>query len=334
MATVGIHPPKTPVLEKGMHVAKATLPNVCKMPGPPAPFVPTPLPNIGKSNLSPQGYSTTVKIEGSAVAIRGATFNSIGDIASKPTGGGLVSANVEGVTKFITPGSFTVKIESKPVQLLGEAMLNNCGPSGSPPNTGATLMGNTGPDAPKPGDVCAHANIRRDPEKGTETRSTEEQAQAMDDEADRLDGLGKANAAAAATATGLAANALKDRAAGNFKGAADKRFEAKVTRDTQAKETNVKVMCKDCGMTLAEFDVITNNGTHKECKSSGGAVSVGQLYKEIELAALPTVGGPGTAVHLAIPGGQRKAALNRFVRSGGRKMTNKGAGYDRLIQEH
>ena len=74
-------------------IAKATIPNVCKMPGPPAPFVPAPLPNIGKSELSPKGYSTTVKIEGNAVAIRGATFESIGDIASKGTGGGLISAN-------------------------------------------------------------------------------------------------------------------------------------------------------------------------------------------------------------------------------------------------
>jgi uncharacterized Zn-binding protein involved in type VI secretion len=141
MSTVSIHPPKTPVT-KGCHsVAKATLPNVCKMPGPPAPFVPSPLPNIAKSELSPKGYSTTVEIEGAAVAIRGATYESIGDMASKGTGGGLISANTHGPAKFITPGSLTVKIEGKSVHLLGEQMLNNCGPSGSPPNTGATMMG-------------------------------------------------------------------------------------------------------------------------------------------------------------------------------------------------
>ena len=111
------------------------------MPGPPAPFVPSPLPNIAKSELSPQGYSTTVKIEGNTVAIRGATFESIGDMASKGTGGGLISANTHGPAKFITPGSMTVKIEGKNVHLLGEPMLNNWGPSGSPPNTGATMMG-------------------------------------------------------------------------------------------------------------------------------------------------------------------------------------------------
>src|SRR5262245_28299279 len=139
--TVAIHPPKTACTKGSQGIAKATIPNVCKMPGPPAPFVPAPLPNIAKSELSPQGYSTTVKIEGNTVAIRGATFESIGDIASKGTGGGLISANTHGPAKFITPGSLTVKIESKSVHLLAEPMLNNCGPSGSPPNTGATLTG-------------------------------------------------------------------------------------------------------------------------------------------------------------------------------------------------
>lgn len=141
MPSVCVHPPKTPVTTGSNGIAKATTPNVCKMPGPPAPFVPAPLPNIGKSGNSPKDYSTTVEIEGNKIAIRGATFESMGDMASKGTGGGLISANTHGPTKFITPGSPTVKIEGKSVHLLGEPMLNNCGPSGSPPNTGATLAG-------------------------------------------------------------------------------------------------------------------------------------------------------------------------------------------------
>ena len=141
MSSVAIHPPKTPVTKGSHGIAKATTPNVCKMPGPPAPFVPSPLPNIAKSELAPKGYSKTVKIEGNPVAIRGATFESMGDMASKGTGGGLISANTHGPARFITPGSLTVKIEGKNVHLLGEPMLNNCGPSGSPPNTGATLAG-------------------------------------------------------------------------------------------------------------------------------------------------------------------------------------------------
>jgi len=167
MSSVGIHPPKTPVTTGSHGIAKATLPNVCKMPGPPAPFVPSPLPNIAKSGLSPKDFSKTVKIDGNTVAIRGATFKSMGDMASKGTGGGLISANTHGPAKFITPGSMTVKIESKSVHLLGEPMLNNCGPNGSPPNTGASMMGvsqaNQGgknpleincadaPESPKPG---------------------------------------------------------------------------------------------------------------------------------------------------------------------------------------
>lgn len=140
MTKVSVNAPKTPVTEGSSGLAAATLPNVCKMPGPPAPFVPTPLPNIGKSGTDPKGYSKTVTIEGERVAIQGATFGSMGDVASKGTGGGIVSSNVEGPTSFVGPGSMSVKIEGKNVQLLGDPMLNNCGPSGSPPNS-ATLMG-------------------------------------------------------------------------------------------------------------------------------------------------------------------------------------------------
>jgi len=140
MGKVAINPPKTPVTEGSSGIAAATLPNVCKMPGPPAPFVPTPLPNIGKSGDSPQGYSKTVTIEGKAVAITGASFGSQGDVASKGTGGGLISSNTHGPTKFIGPGSMNVQIEGKNVQLLGDPMLNNCGPGGSPANA-ATMTG-------------------------------------------------------------------------------------------------------------------------------------------------------------------------------------------------
>ena len=140
MGKVTINSPKTPVTKGSSGVASATLPNVCKMPGPPAPFVPTPLPNIGKSGNSPQGYSKTVTIEGHAVAITGASFGSQGDMASKGTGGGLVSSNTHGLTKFIGPGSMNVQIEGKNVQLLSDPVLNNCGPSGSPANA-ATMTG-------------------------------------------------------------------------------------------------------------------------------------------------------------------------------------------------
>jgi len=134
--SVTINPPKTPVTAGSNGIAAATLPNVCKMPGPPAPFVPTPLPNIGKSGNSPQGYSKDVTIGGHPVAIQGATFKSMGDVASQGTGGGLISSNVEGPTSFVGPGSLDVKIEGKNVQLLSDPMLNNGGPSGTRANSG------------------------------------------------------------------------------------------------------------------------------------------------------------------------------------------------------
>ena len=143
--SVAIHPPKTPITAGSGGEAKATLPNVCKMPGPPAPFIPSPLPNIAKSGNSPDGYSTSVKIEGEGVAIRGATFQSMGDEASKGTGGGLISANTQGIAKFIPPGTMDVKIEGKNVHLKGDQVLNNCASGGSPPNTGATMMGTSNP---------------------------------------------------------------------------------------------------------------------------------------------------------------------------------------------
>ncbi len=140
MSSVGVNPPKTPVTKGSNGVAAATVPNVCKMPGPPAPFVPAPLPNIGKSGDSPKGYTKKVKVEGKSVAIQGASFKSTGDVASKGTGGGMVSMNTHGATKFAAPGSLDVKFEGKNVQFLGDQMLNNCGPSGNPPNS-ATMMG-------------------------------------------------------------------------------------------------------------------------------------------------------------------------------------------------
>lgn len=141
---VAVNPPRTPVTAGSQAIAAATVPNVCKMPGPPAPFVPTPLPNIGRSNLSPSGYSQSVTIEGEKVAIRGASFGSQGDVASQGSGGGVVSGSTQGGTKFIAPGSMDVKIEGKSVHLLGDAMSNN---HGGPANA-ATLMGALQPALP------------------------------------------------------------------------------------------------------------------------------------------------------------------------------------------
>jgi uncharacterized Zn-binding protein involved in type VI secretion len=131
--TVGVNPPKTPVTEGSQDLAPATVPNVCKMPGPPAPFIPTPLPNIGQSSDRLTDGTTTVKIDGHKVAIKGSYYMSqpSPDVASQGTGGGIVSAAVQGKTEFVAPGSMNVKLEGKNTQLLGDAMTNN---GGSPAN--------------------------------------------------------------------------------------------------------------------------------------------------------------------------------------------------------
>jgi hypothetical protein len=137
MSTVGVNPPRTPVTKGSSGIATATMPNVCKMPGPPAPFVPTPLPNIGKSGDNLADGTKDVKFEGKMVAIKGATFKSMGDVASKGTGGGLVSASTHGITKFVAPGSMDVKAEGGNIQLLSDATTNE---NSNPPNSGTVML--------------------------------------------------------------------------------------------------------------------------------------------------------------------------------------------------
>jgi uncharacterized Zn-binding protein involved in type VI secretion len=133
VSTIAVNPPKTPVTEGSGGKALATTPNVCKMPGPPAPFVPTPLPNLGTSGDRLNNGTTTVKFEGKKVAIKGSYFMSqpSGDVASQGTGGGLISSKTQGKTEWLAPGSMDVKAEGKNIQLLGDAMSNN---GGSPAN--------------------------------------------------------------------------------------------------------------------------------------------------------------------------------------------------------
>lgn len=300
MPTVSVNTPKTPAHKGSSGVAAATIPNVCKMPGPPAPFVPTPLPNIGKSGDSPQGYTKNVKVEGQPVAITGASFGSQGDMASKGTGGGLISANTHGPTKFVGPGSMDVKFEGKNVQLLGDPMLNNCGPSGSPANS-ATMMGlvqgiNV---VPKEGDGdsnCPHPNMVYDDLSTDPVRRQE-----LDDKI----------AADAAASDALLNDALTHEAAGNM-AACDKAlddaiekarssraaaFEKKVSQEMNAREVSKKFHCPDCLMD-GEMDVVTGTGIIKECKT--GKPKLKQLKK---IASAAAVVFPQAPVHLAVPTG-------------------------------
>jgi uncharacterized Zn-binding protein involved in type VI secretion len=132
--SVAVEPPTTPVTEGSDDMATCTGPNMCKMPGPPAPFVPTHFPNIGRSADKLTDGTSTVLIEGKKIAIKGAYYYSSAspDVASKGTGGGVVSSQTEGKTEFVAPGAMTVKAEGKAIQLLGDAMTNN---GGSPANS-------------------------------------------------------------------------------------------------------------------------------------------------------------------------------------------------------
>lgn len=141
MVSVAVNPPKTPITKMTGDKAPATLPNVCKMPGPPAPFVPTPLPNCGQSMEQPKKTTKKVTIERQKVCVKGSYFMSKmmpTDMPSKPTGGGIITAAAGGKTKFVAPGSMNVKAEGKNIQLLGDAMTNN----GSGGGNAGTLPGN------------------------------------------------------------------------------------------------------------------------------------------------------------------------------------------------
>lgn len=317
MPKVGIHPPKTPVTKGSMGIAKATTPNVCKMPGPPAPFVPSPLPNIAKSGMSPRGYSKTVKIENNAVAIRGASFESMGDMASKGTGGGLISANTHGPAKFITPGSLTVKIEGKSVYLLGEPMLNNCGPSGNPPNTGATMMGVKQGSATG-SDPCSHPDIRVD-QKNREDAM--EAAQQRVNEAEQNVEQAQRNLADAQAALeagyirgGPRRSTLRNNvsraqnrlaAAEAYHGDQERALqslqaEQQVADDTGGGNISYLFVCNICGNQLGEIDVLTADGKAKEVKQSEGGFRSNQFDSEVEFVEQQGQLGAGLRVEVAI----------------------------------
>jgi len=325
--SVSIHPPKTPVTSGNRTVAKNTIPNVCKMPGPPAPFVPAPLPNIGKSELSPKDFSKTVKIEGHAVAIRGATFESIGDMASKGTGGGLISANTHGPTKFITPGSMTVKIEGNNVHLLAEPMLNNCGPSGSPPNTGATMAGNRhdeGDDAKCPPHDIEFSELTEEAEK----KRRQEQQQQIDNYKKREAEEQKLFDYHSTTGTTKA-----QYVRGSFSGRAptvfnnltpvdlmemlietqESRKQAEFEQQVAKKYpwSGIKYKCKkNCGLD-GEIDAVTPNGIIKEAKENG-KIEKGQL-KNLMVAGpalCEKLGMRFGGIHYAVPQGRASAFHN------------------------
>lgn len=248
------------------------------MPGPPAPFVPTPLPNIGKSDNSPDGYSTTVTIEGAHVAIKGASFKSMGDVASKGTGGGIVSSNTEGPTKFIGLGSMDTKIEGKNVQLLSDPMLNNCGPSGSPANA-ATLGGllqeplltamRKNPENHQRCEPGAHSEEIVKPDTGGQSVADRiaDKARAAVTDGDRYEVTAVQHNLAAAAQGKLAGISNSNQISTG-----------------QHESDKVWAVCRICGY-RREIDHVLDDGTAVEAKSSANAVA--DSKQKLNNVALP-----------------------------------------------
>lgn len=105
---------------KGVTIA---FPDVCKTPGPPAPFIPIPYPNIAKSGDTAKG-TKNVEAEGKPICVKDSNFStSTGDEAGT-AGGGMASAKTKGKAEFVNY-SFDVQFEGKNVPRSFDLMLHN-----------------------------------------------------------------------------------------------------------------------------------------------------------------------------------------------------------------
>ncbi len=105
-------------------------PDVCKVPAPPAPPIPTPFPNLGKSGDTSSG-TESVKADGESFMVKGACFSKTsGDEAGSL--GGMVSNTTRGKAEFVN-FSFDVKAEGKSVARLGDPMIGNKGSAANTP---------------------------------------------------------------------------------------------------------------------------------------------------------------------------------------------------------
>ena len=102
----------------GMSIA---FPDVCLTPSPAGPM-PIPYPNIAQSSDVSEG-PTSVKVDGSMPATKGATYSkSSGDEAG--SAGGVASGCNKGAAEFMLY-SFDVKFDGKNVCRLGDPLLHN-----------------------------------------------------------------------------------------------------------------------------------------------------------------------------------------------------------------
>ena len=107
---------------KGSGGMSMVFPDVCKTPAPPAPFVPIPYPNIGKSSDTSQG-TTKVEADGNMVMVKGAKYQmSAGDEAGNI--GGMLSGVFKQECEYMMY-SFNVMLEGKNVCRMGDPLWHN-----------------------------------------------------------------------------------------------------------------------------------------------------------------------------------------------------------------
>ena len=110
------------IAHKGSGGMSIVFPDVCKTPAPPAPFVPIPYPNIGKSSDTSKG-AKKVKTDGKMPMVKTAKYSrSMGD--EPGTLKGIISSMNMGECEYLMY-SFDVKFEGKNVCRMGDPLWHN-----------------------------------------------------------------------------------------------------------------------------------------------------------------------------------------------------------------
>jgi hypothetical protein len=107
---------------KGSGGMSLVFPDVCKTPAPPAPPIPIPYPNTGKSSDASQG-TTKVEADGCMIMVKGAKYMmSMGDEPGSL--GGVISNVFKSECEYMMY-SFDVMLEGKNVCRMGDPLWHN-----------------------------------------------------------------------------------------------------------------------------------------------------------------------------------------------------------------
>ena len=296
----------------GLSQTSAT-PDACKTPGPSGP-TPVPYPNVASDRDLTKG-TKQVKIAGKSVAVAGAQLRTSTGNEAGTAGGGLISGKIKGKLTWLG-GSPNVAFEGKKVIRFEDICLHN----GNTSNAGG--QPNCGKPSPS-SEQCGHANLRRVPEEGTfryhdQERPGDGDLQAMEkDLARKRWHVEKAQRQFdEAKAAGIDSELLerhKEKLNDKVRAHQGTEWEYLVGHDVEAQEMNVEIVCTDCGKTVAEFDVIVDDEIVKECKASWGAITPSKLAKQIDVLERAAILGPGRALHVAIPKGERGRLDKKFA---------------------